>query len=396
MAFFAVGCTTPNETIASNPLPRTAASTPKANPIDLKNDHLIGVATVAINDAEKVGSVLDKNQIPYGRFNDVSSCGFVVAEPNSERARKLIREDSWNHGYELLKRMNPTPEQAQITLFSPENSPYSAISIQGKDKDKVFDLFRKNVWNDTVITGYDGLGYTVIFGPRSGAKALLDIREDAIKRGYDYRVVYKEELQSKPKIDTRLTRVDPERALDAPVNGSANPDPNSVNWVGKLVTVAAVAPKDVNLVMQCLQTIGIKVHGTWESGGVTGIVIADCKDQTKALAAIQEDARTKSYRLFSTTAREAAAPVVNEWSNHPMSKEDMAAVANLIVNVRVSDEIFVSDCLERHGISSALASTDGLCSVYVSKLDSDRALGLIQEDSRVRGYTYSTERIHYR
>ncbi len=312
----AVGCSAPRGAVVTKSIsvdrPAIAA---KAKPIDLKNDHLLGVATVSMNDALKVGAVLDKHRIAYGKFEDISSCGFVVAEANADRARKLIREDSWNGGYELLKRIDPSPSE----LTNPM-APNRQSGVDNKDADLVTSAPVKNP--ETQVRG--------------------------------------------------------------------------VAAAVKLVTVAAVATKDSKLVQECLRSKGIKVHGTWDSGGVTGIVISDDEVLPVALSAIQEDARAKGYRLVNTTARESVAPTVREWSNPSISKDDLAAEASLIVTIRERDEPFVSGCLEGKGISSGSSFTQGSCEVYVSKLDADRALALIQEDARVRGYTYLTERIHYR
>ncbi len=320
----AVGCSAPHGAVVSKSISvGRPAITAKAKPIDLKNDHLLGVATVSMNDALKVGAILDKHRIAYGKFEDVSSCGFVVAEANADRARKLIREDSWNRGYELLKRMDPSPSELTKSGASEQQR-----SLGTKDADLVTTL--------------------------------------------------------------------PIKKPDVPVRGIAVSPSPLLKWVGKLVTVAAVATKDSKLVQDCLRSKGIKVHGTWESDGVTGIVIADGESLPVALSAIQVDARTKGYRLVSTTAREPGAPAVREWSNPAVTKDDLAAEASLIVTIRERDEPFVSGCLEGKGISSGSSFTQGSCEVYVSKLDADRALALIQEDARVRGYTYLTERIHYR
>jgi hypothetical protein len=319
----AVGCSAPRGAVVTKSLASRPAIAARAKPIDLKNDHLLGVATVSMNDALKVGTVLDKHRIAYGKFEDVNSCGFVVAEANADRARKLIREDSWNRGYELLKRIDPSPSG----LTKP-GAMEKQRSLGTKDADLVTNAPVKNP--ETQVRG---------------------------------------------------------------VAAAVSP---SSKWAGKLVTVAAVATKDSKLVQECLRSKGIKVHGTWELGGVTGIVISDDEFLPVARSTIQEDARAKGYRLVSTTARESVAPTVREWSNPSISKDDLAAEASLIVTIRERDEPFVSGCLEGKGISSGSSFTQGSCEVYVSKLDADRALALIQEDARVRGYTYLTERIHYR
>ncbi len=381
-----VGCSAPHGTVVSKSLPSRISTSPRYVPIDLKNDHLIGVGTVAITNADKVGSVLDINRIPYGRFNDLNSCGFVVAEPNADRARRLIREDSWNHGYELLKYVNPTPENIARTTVS--TGEFFECEVARKDADDaVHSLNAKGI--NFVGLRIMGENATIMIFPKDEAVARRLIQEDALVKGYGFRFLNpKENIHSSDQ-----STINPEMKPDALSRLVVSP---SSKWAGKLVTVAAVANKDAKLAIECLRSSGIKVHGTWESRGVTGVVIADGVDQLNAVKMIQEDAHRRGYRLLSTDAREPVAPATNDWSKPPPSKEDLTAEANLIVFVKEKDQPFVSDCLEANGISSGASCNHGSCGVYVSKLDADRAISLIQEDARIRGYAYSTQRIHYR
>ena len=391
VAVFAVGCAGP-ELISKTELSVTRqALATKPRSIDLNNDHLVGVATVSIRDAEAVGGLLDRKGIPYGKFNDLNSCGFVVSEADSARAQRLIREDSWKHGYELMKHMNPVPKSDRITIYGPLDGIYSGITVASKDGMAVFDCIRSVMGPDTVMTGFEGNSRTVVFGPKSGANVLAAIREDARKNGYEYFVIFKDEpelnlnIKTSPRSGDRpIVKYQPENMLTQPVMQQNH----------KMVTVVTVESSDSKRVLMSLRAGGISAPGVWESEGIAGIVVADA-DSAKALKIIQEDARIQKYPLLSTTKGDGQGEVSRGWPGPPPSKDDLLAEANLILFVKESELNFVTGCLEANGISSGASCERSACGIYVSRFDADRALALVQEDARIRGYTYVTERIHY-
>lgn len=377
------GCNSPTKPTFDNHSPKLVA--PKLTKVDLKGDHLLGVATVASQDSNKVRSLLDKHRIPFAAFDDVDTVKFAVAEANVGRARKLIREDSWNHGYELLGHRDLTDHASQ-----------DSEALDGAFVG--FDIAKANF--KSAIACLKAIGIEpdkkshepiILVSSPDAFRAKEAIRFDAANHGYEYQVlsVTESEYQALGKV------VQPNTGGKVAVAKVEKVPPSlPVKLNSQLVTVITVANKDVKASLAAVRAMGVNVPGTWESDGISGIVVP-AADAPRALRAVQVDAKRRGYGLMSTTAREPLPPKMSEWTNPPATKDDLTAEANLIVFIREEFLNFVSDCLEARGISSGASCGHGSCGVYVSKLDADRALALVQEDSRLHGYTYSTHRIHY-
>ncbi len=191
LAVVAAGCSSGNqEAIARHEAVRQS-NLAMSKPIDANKDKLICVATVATIDVARIGTILDKHGLSYGKFEEGKSSGFVTSAANAVRARAAIRDDAKKRGYALLTKAGPTPNASRITMFAPANSPYAAIKVDGKYKALLLACARFHQWSDTKVVGDAKTGFSVILGPKSGVQAVIDIREDSLSRGYDYLVVYR-------------------------------------------------------------------------------------------------------------------------------------------------------------------------------------------------------------
>ena len=293
-------------TVTTKPM----ALIPKKEPTKLTS-HFIGVATLSDADAKQAEVCLKTHGIAYGEFVDLTSTGVVVDVGDADRARKLIREDAWNHGYKLLERVTPTPERSETVQFTKGNP-----------------IIPKN-WKP---------------------------------------------LPNAPNVT-------PPRAI--PAKSSM-----------KLVTVVAVNDKDMRAAINCLKANGITAPGTWQSQGVSGIVVPE-SDAKKALALIQLDAKQHHYTLLSTQTRGPDAEPLTVWPGKAPKDDDSTAEGSLIVFARERDASKIAECLENHSISSFSSCNRNSCGVYVSKHDADLALAYVQEDARTNGYEYTSSRIHY-
>jgi hypothetical protein len=337
------------------------------------------VGIVAHSDAPKVRALLDKHHIAFDGFDDIDSTSFAVAEPYADRARKLIREDSWNHGYELLKHMKAVPEAGAINKVG-------FVVFNADQAEVLACLTSVGIKNPFAINLDSGgvMPFEVVVDVADTAKARTALKADSIKHHYYFKDSDESFVRNEGVQRTIITPPAPEKKPET----LAQP----VTHDTKLVTVVAVADKDSKVVLAGLRASRINAPGTWKSNGITGIVVA-ASDAAAALKVIQEDARKHGYRLLSTTAREPK-PMDADWSGTPPSKEDMAAEADLIVFVREKFEPFVSNCLEARGISSGASCSLNSCGIYVSKLDADRALALLHQDALEHGYTFTSQRVH--
>ena len=254
------------------------------------DDHLIGVATLSDRDALLAEAALTKNGIPYGTFVDISSTGIVVKSDHADRARRIIREDSWDHGYKLLERITPTPETDRVTVRHPA-----------------------------------------------------------------------------PTLPSTITKAPP---ITAPTKATFSKPVSP-----KLVTVVSIATKDAKLAIDCLNANGIKAPGTWETDGVSGIVVP-AVDAKNALSLIQADAKLRHYTLLSTTRKAETTTI----SDEPASAENLKSEGSLVVSVRERDASKVAEYLESHNISSFQSCDFGSCGVYVSKYDADQAMALLRQE----------------
>ena len=236
------------------------------------DDHLIGVATLSDRDALLAEAALTKNGIPYGTFVDISSTGIVVKSDHADRARRIIREDSWDHGYKLLERITPTPETDRVTVRHPA-----------------------------------------------------------------------------PTLPSTITKAPP---ITAPTKATFS-----------------------KLAIDCLNANGIKAPGTWETDGVSGIVVP-AVDAKNALSLIQADAKLRHYTLLSTTRKAETTTI----SDEPASAENLKSEGSLVVSVRERDASKVAEYLESHNISSFQSCDFGSCGVYVSKYDADQAMALLRQE----------------
>ncbi len=297
------GCVSHDDIHFANPS-RPAPIVQKKSEVKL-NDHLIGVATLSNADARLACKCLDKNHIPYGLFEDVGSTGIVVKEAEAEHARRLIREDSWNHGYKLLVRINPTPNPNQSfrdpqQTVQPPIIPQKAITNSASEQTKsipksstkqvtvaaVADKDAKSAltslanqgvktpgtWSSRGITG-------IVVAETDAKKALTIIQNHAKAHGYNLRSTSAREPVAEPSHDWP---------------GTAAKDDDSTAE-GSLIVFTTQA--DAMKIAECLEGHSISSFSSCNHNSC-GVYVSK-HDAEHALAYVQEDARTRGYTYSS-------------------------------------------------------------------------------------------------
>ena len=287
------GCLSQDNVKYANPNARTATVQPKPKQELQLSDHLIGVATLSNSDARLAGKCLDKNSVPYGMFEDVGTTGIVVKEADVERARRLIREDSWNHGYKLLVRINPTPKPDQVLpsiqptkpIISSKTEPgklvakammkqVTVVAVADKDaKTALASLASEQIkapgtWKSRGITG-------IVVAETDAKRALITIQNDAKAHRYNL-------------LSTSTREPIAEPATDRP--GS---DPKDDDATAEGALIVYVTQPNAMKIAECLEGHSISSFSEC-SRNACGLFVSR-HDADLALAYVQEDARTRGY-----------------------------------------------------------------------------------------------------
>jgi hypothetical protein len=259
-------------------------------------------------------------------------------------------------------------------------------TLSGRDALQAEDALDKNGIPYGTFVDINSIG--IVVKSENADRARTIIREDSRNRGYKLL----ERITPTPEYQWEVTTVAPFPPKDKqtplpPANHKLPSATVSVkHTAAKLVTVVALATKDAKLAIVCLKANGVKAPGTWETDGISGIVVPEA-DANHALALIQADARLHHYNLLSKTPGAAAAATRSESVGEPASAEDLKSEGTVLVFARETAATKVAECLEAHNISSFARCDFGSCGVYVSKFDADRAAALVQDDARIKGYT---------
>lgn len=225
----------------------------------------------------------------------------------------------------------------------------------------------------------------IVVDPVYAERARTIIHDDSVIHGYS--------MQETAGVPTPPTATSPQGTPAGP--NSKTPTTTRLTPTkapSKLITIVEVAPKDVKSVVACLDANGISSPGTWQSKDVTGVVVSE-SDANRSLALIKADAKLHHYSLVATLPKDSnLRQASSDWGSIPKSADDLSAEGTMIGVVAMSKVNDISAGLEAHNISSFSSCGQGTCEIYVAKLDADRALSLVEENAKLKGYYFGPAR----